>query len=302
MHEVKDTLDRHLNIEVEPSPAIRAVYGERLPWLQMLDRKWAEANTERILPKTEPKDFWHAAWDTYICYCAPYDNVFDWLEGEYVHAIEQIGTHDHGWYTAEAPDYQLAHHLMTFYWRGRLNQELLASFFNKADEKLRRYSVEFVGRSLRQTKGPIAGEILDRLKDLWAMRLNAVKQQPTLAQELQEYGWWFASGKFDEEWSVNQLVEALQLARWIEPDHLVVEWLADLSETMPAQAIVALAMVVEGDAKGWGVSSWGERAKDIIRAARRSGNRASCQKAEDIVNLLGSRGYFDFGELLKERI
>jgi hypothetical protein len=114
MPEVKKVLNKHLDVNAEPSITIRAVYGAYFPWLHLLDARWAEEHTARILPRDRP-EFWHAAWDTYLCHCVPYDSVFKWLKNEYSFAVQQVGAHEHGWETPEAPDYSLAQHLMTSY-------------------------------------------------------------------------------------------------------------------------------------------------------------------------------------------
>jgi hypothetical protein len=302
MLDVKKVLDRHLDTNANPSITIRAVYGEYLPLLRHFDPKWTEERTARILPRNELQ-FWHAAWDTYVCHCAPYDYVFDWLKEEYAFAVELIGTHKHEWGNPEAPDRSLAQHLVTYYWRGKLDDQgaLLDAFYQRADGKLRGQALNFVGWSLRNSEGPIPGEIRQRLKTLLERRVGAARERPEGgAEELREYGWWFASGKFDDEWAIDQLLEVLRIARWVAPDFSVVERLADLSKAMPVKCIQALTMVVEGDPKGAGVFGWRDKAKDIIRAARRSDDGGSCRMAEDLVNFLGSRGHFDFGELLKE--
>jgi hypothetical protein len=302
MPEVREVLESHLNPENDPSITIRTIYGQRAPWLQLLDEKWAQKNTELIFPRTNP-GFWHAAWDTYIGYTAPYDKVLDWLKDEYAFAVEQVGSHGHGWAQPQAPDNSLAQHLMSFFWRGKLEYEsdIVGSFYRRADAKLRGHALNFIGRSLRNTKEAIPKKIAERVKELWARRVEAAKQQPEAsAEELKEYGWWFASSKLDDEWSIHQLLEALRLAKRVEPDHLVVERLVDLARTMPRPSIWALEMIIDGDTKGWGVLGWSDKAKEIIRAARKSGDPVARRSAEDLVNLLGSRGYFDFGELLKE--
>jgi hypothetical protein len=304
MPEVRKALETHLRVDIDPSIAIRTIYGQRLPWLQLLDPKWAQENTARILPRNDLVR-WHAAWDTYICYCAPYDNVFDWLRSEYAFAVEQIGSHEHGWEGPQPPDFSLAQHLMTFYWRGKLahDGDLLKTFYGRADEKLAGHALNFVGRSLRDAKEAVPEDVSGRLMRLWSGRLAAARQRPaTSGQELKEYGWWFVSRKMDDAWSVSQLLEALSLAKWIEPDFLVVQELAKLSSVMPLECIRALTMIVEGDAKGWAVLGWADDAKAIIKAALKSDNPEARQSAEDLVNALGSRGYFDFGALLKETI
>jgi hypothetical protein len=194
---------------------------------------------------------------------------------------------------------------MSFYWRGKfdLESDILKAFYRRADAKLRGYAVNFIGVSLRNTKEPIPEKIAARLKELWIERVEANKGKPEdSADELKEYGWWFASRKFDDDWSVHQLVEALRLAKLVEPDHLVVERLVDTSRVMPLQSIQALRMMIEGDVRGWGILGWTDKAKEIIRTARRSGDPEARRSAEDLVNLLGSRGHFDFGGLLREPV
>jgi len=60
--EARDVLDLHLNPENDPSITIRTVYGQRAPWLHLLDEKWAQENTARIFARSRP-ELWHAAWD-----------------------------------------------------------------------------------------------------------------------------------------------------------------------------------------------------------------------------------------------
>jgi hypothetical protein len=302
MPEVRDVLDFHLNAKNDPSATIHSVYGQRAPWLHSLDEKWAERNRGLIFPRDSP-EIWHAAWDAYIGYTLPYDKVFDWLENEYAYAVDKIGSHDHGWAQPQAPDYSLAQHLMSFYWRGKLEYEsdILRNFYRRADAKLLGYALNFVGRSLRDAKEPISDSVAGRVKDLWEKRLEAAKKRPEASsEELKEFGWWFASARLDDEWSMHQLLEALHLAKSVFPDHLVVERLVDIATKMPRHSVQALAMMVGGDAKNWGILGWPDKAKEIIRIALRSSDAVARQSAEELVNLLGSRGYFDFGHLLKE--
>jgi hypothetical protein len=141
------------------------------------------------------------------------------------------------------------------------------------------------------------------LKLLLNTRISASKEPGSLrTEELEEYGWWFVSGKFDDAWSIAKLLEILQLVGWVVPDHLVVERLAQISQAEPLQCIECLTMLVNGDNRGWGVIGWRDEAMTIIRAARKSGDLESRKKAEELVNLLESRGNFEFGQLLNEPV
>jgi hypothetical protein len=192
---------------------------------------------------------------------------------------------------------------MAFYWRGKLDleTEIIKSFYFHSSLELRRHALNFVGRSLNNTQGSIPITVAERLKQLWRKRLQAVSQTVQVGvEELEEYGWWFASGKLDDEWSISQLLEALKLAKQVVPDHLVIERLVEVAEAFPVQCIEALELMVKGDTKGWAILGWEEKAKDVIRTARKSGNSNARQEAEELVNFIGSRGFFDFGKLLNE--
>jgi hypothetical protein len=304
MPEVQSVLEAHLDKNIEKSLTIRSIYGQRAPWLQLLDPDWAAVNTARIFDRSEPI-FWHAAWDTYIGYSGAYDNVFEWLRAEYAHAIEQVGAHRHFWASSQAPDFSLAQHLMTLYWRGKLDikDPLLARFYLLADATLRKHALNFIGRSLRNTVGAIPADILERLQTLWMDRLGAAsKAAKSGVEELQEFGLWFASEKFDPKWSVQQLLAALAASGRVELDFMVVDRLAEIAPAMPLDCVEALRMIAESDSKGWTVSGWSDKAKDILKIARASRNPEARHVAEDLINYLGSLGYFDFRDLLKDPI
>lgn len=302
MPEVRQILEEHLQATLDPSITIRSLYGRWFPWLKLLDRNWAEKNTVTIFERTEP-ELWHAAWDTYVGYSQPYDDLLDLLQDEYAFAIEQIGSHEHVWGTPEAPDHSLAQHLMTFYWRGKLELEgsILKTFYNRADSTVRGQAMNFIGRSLHTTKEALSPEIAERFQKLLDQRLLANATQPqNVAEELKEYGWWFISGKFDDVWSIKHLLEILKLTGLAVPDHFVVGRLVKLADAMPLQCIEALTTMVAENKNGWGILGWRQQAQEIIRAARKSGNSEARKKADDLINVLGSRGYFDFGEILNE--
>jgi len=244
-----------------------------------------------------------SAWTAYIVHCDAYNDVFELLRAEYLYEIDQIGKHAHVGSHLGHPDERLAAHLMTMYWRGklRIHDALLQDFYWKAPDKLRGYAVEFVGRSLRNDTGAVAPEILERLRDFWASRLDAARAAGAAAshvEELGRFGWWFASKKFDDEWAVGQLAEALRIAKKAEPDHLVVERLAELSASMPRKSVECLGMMVAGDKEGWGVLGWREPARKILGEAMNSADEVARTAAADLIHRLGARGYFEFGELL----
>ena len=190
---------------------------------------------------------------------------------------------------------------MIFYWRGKLElgDPLLTAFWEKGGDVLRAHALSFVGRALQQTSAPIPNEVLDRLIRLWEARLSAAKEVPANHEkEMAAFGWWFVSGKFDAEWVIAQLAEALQIVGKAEPDHMVVEKLAEIVDTYPLEAVKSLKVIVEGDREGWGIYGWREYARNILTVALQ--DVTAKQKAEDLIQYLGSRGYLEFRDLLHE--
>ena len=306
MPEVRTVLDNHLDVKQDPSIAIHSVYGERFPLLYHLDQTWAADNARGIFPvEGSLQDYFDAAWKAYIVFNRPFNAVLEVLKSEYGRAIEQMGEPPDEHERTGGPYGRVVEHLMTFYWWGTLNLEspLITLFYQKSCSKLRGHAMEFIGRSFRNTDKPIPDEVTARVKALWAARLESVGKegsQESARDELSKFGWWFVSRKFDEEWSMNALGDALQLAGCVDMPHMVVEHLAELASRMPSQTMNCLSMIITGSGDHWRILGSEDKAKDIIRTALKSEDEGTRQQARDVVNLLGSRGYFDYGNLLKE--
>ncbi len=301
MPEVKAVLDKHLDLSQERTFAIRAVYGQWLPWLILFDAGWVRKNLDKIflLADKPPQLFYEAVWNTYIVFCAPYDNVLEVIRDQYVAAVDSLDQPRSESLMRRDPDKHLAEHLMVFYWRGKLDAAVSEAFWSKASPKLRGYALESVGRSLYRGEGAVPPQIIDRIKSLWETRLAEVKAQAGTSDgcsEMSGFGWWFISKKFDDAWAIDQLLEALKIAGRVDSTHMVAERLAAVVALFPEKVIQALRLIVDGEKESWGFTSWSDKAKEILRFALGTDAR---QSAEDLIHYLGSRGYLEFGELLR---
>lgn len=302
MPEVREVLDAHLDVAQEPSLAIRAVYGQWFPWFVLLDSKWARDNAARIFPIGQGEEaLLEAAWNTYVTFCRPYDNVLDILREQYRHAVERISCRCDDTRWLANPDERLAEHLMGFYWRGKLtlNDSLFVRFWEKAPDALKAHAIEFVGRSLARKEGDIPEEILDRLKQLWEKRLAITKtaqQHSVFEKEMAAFGWWFVSEKFDTGWTIAQLSESLGLVHKVEPAHMVLEHLASTVHTHPQESVECLRMIAEEDRKGWYLYASRDHLRQILAEALR--HPTAADEARQVINYLGSRGFLEFRDLL----
>jgi hypothetical protein len=305
MPEVREVLDAHLNVLEDPSLAIRSVYGQWYPWILLLDPNWARSKIPTIFP-LEPslKSYFDAAWNTYIMFCPPYDNVFEELQTIYSQAVDQLSTAADTESQSYDSDHHVAEHLITYYWRGKLTLDdngLFARFWKKADDKLRAHAIEFAGRSLSNTDEDIPPEISARFKELWTTRLATAKSStniPDYQDELAAFGWWFSAGKLGSAWEIAQLKEVLLLVRKIDPDSSVVERLVELAGTRPNDVVECLKLLVETTQKPWGIYAWLDEAKKILATVIQSQDTQARDEAIKLVHRLGSMGHLQFRELL----
>ncbi|HEY6806144.1 MAG TPA: hypothetical protein VI306_21370 [Pyrinomonadaceae bacterium] len=309
MPEVREALDRHLDPAYEPSLAIRAVYGQWLPWLTQIDSQWTKANLQKIFPKEDRfRSMLNATWDTYVVFNQPYNDVFNILRQEYRTAVDRIGTTESKKTYGRDPDDRLAEHLMILYARGKIRFEeedgLLESFYEVAPGDVRGHAIWFFGRDLIEMKEAIPNEVLQRLKALWSRRIeeaHAADSKGSYTSELSAFGGWFASGKFDDLWSITQLRDVLQVTGLAQPYHTVLERLAKIAPLLPDIAVESLSLLIEGDKKRQYTYVWHEHLRTILIAAITSADKMAQQSAKSLINklLARDRAYGGFRELLQ---
>lgn len=235
--------------------------------------------------------------------CEPNNQTLEVLREQYHYAIDQVGSYPQDAQLPADPEHSLAQHLMEFYLRGMLSFDdpLFTTFWEKAPDSLRGHALGFIGQALRQTKEVIPPEILGRLKSLWERRLEQAKsaQQPRhYTCEIAHFGWWFVSDKFDRDWAVTQLLESLRLAGQTEPDHWVLEHLAQTVKTHPVESVESLKIIVERCRQMWVLHSKENSIWQILSVALQ--NPKTRKTAEGIVHYLGSLGFLEFRDLLSQ--
>ena len=303
MLEVKAVLEKHLNPSYDPSLAIRSVYGQWFPWLVYLDRKWAKEKVSQIFP-IENSNLRDAAWETYLTFNKAYKEVFDILREQYAYSVDQLEYRSEDQPIKEY-EKNLAAHLMTFYGLGLINLD--DSIFDKFWENgglLRKEALEFVGRAFYYTdKSKISERTIVRFKQLWDKLWEKFKEAPDqYKQEISTFGWWFIAEKFENDWTLTYLPKVLKVAG-AEIERFVIKEIIDkftsLVEKKPQEVLLCLKYIFETDQEGWNIYFSRENIKTILNKALSSSNVETVKEAKRLINYLGSRGYFEFRELLK---
>ncbi len=293
--DLAEILERRLDPQREPSPALRSVFGGRFSDLMVADERWAREHVEAIFPLAAESGLWRAAWESYVERCEAHPLLLEVLEAHYRHAVEEISAsaeegrnHD--------PDEALVAHLMSFYISGTLalDDELLHRFYELASPERREQAISILGRSL-ENFAPLRAQVEERMRALVEWRLeNLGGDDP---QELEGYSWWFSSGEFEAEWSLDFLRRLLGAGGSLGRDHMITDRLAALSASYPSACVEALALLVEAGVRPWFVIG-SEAEIEAILSAALAGQGDAPSRARDLINVLVARGAVGFTRLL----
>ena len=298
--EMQLVLDAHLDVSKDPSLAIRSVYGWRLPNLFYLNREWVISKLDTIFPpQEEMQPFLMAALEGYISN-GIYNDMFDALKKVYWNAITLLGKNqDKTGYRAADIDERLPQHLMVVYIRDPKHDDLLEHFFLSAPAKARGQAINFVGRViLRELSGYTDKEVvINRVGQLWDQRIST--SGTTDIEELQEFGWWFKQSPFSHKDTIGRLLKTLEVSKGIiDVAYEIVEELQSYASELPLETITVLDLIARAEREYHEFSYKKEEYKETIRLVKATGNAEAIQKANDLINFLGSKGFIEFRELL----
>ncbi len=307
--QLRDLLDRHLDPAHEPTQTVRSVYGRFFPHLLACDKEWTRSRVETIFPRDAPLvGLRRAAWDSYLLFNPAYRDAYELLTERYRDTIAGLGEHR----TAQPPDRvddeareALVGHVLGLYVHGRDGLEsgsLVELFFEHAPVGMRARLIEAAGE-IANADQP-SPQTLERLQRLWEWRMSILREREHGdLEELEGFGWWFGSGRFDEDWAFTQLHELLTMEGAVRPDHTVAERLAALRHEHLAQVVSCLSLLIDVTHRHAAQRSWFVTgARDEIRAILEDGIRTDDPEtrrlARETVNRLIARGHTQFGDLL----
>lgn len=294
-------LDRHLT--EDPSLAVRSVYGKWFPWLVAMDPEWGQRSAAKVF---EDGASFSSAWNAYILFNEPYNNVLAAARPAYQRAVAALSTL--GAEASRRPEdvrKNLGMHILTFYARGLVSldatDDLLQRFVVAASPALRRRSLEDLGRHLGPREVPLNPEMSARLVLLWQSRVEAVRNRPVAErEELLAFAEWFESGHFEPGWLLAKLEEAIRLAESSSSasrGSRVVKRLAELAPGDPVASVRCLRALTEHDREGWLLVGAEDKVRAVLSAGLAAGD-VGAKEAAEVVHRLGERGFYQLRDLL----
>lgn len=300
--EVRDVLDIHLDIAKEPTLTIRSVYGQSLPSVAVFGLDWLRENLDRIFPQDDR--LFAAVWESFVVFARPNLTLMPILLPAYQRAVRRIGQQAL-LRQPISPDVRLAQHLMVYYWLGKLDfggeDRLVDDFYAAASDDLRAHAMWFIGSSVRKWDDKVPAEAYERLRALIERRLDAARRAPSPGEffkELSNFGFWFASGKFDQRWALNTLLSVLQVTRVSDAEMDVVKRLADICPQFPLECVSCLRLMIEGDRQRWMLIGVESDVRRLLRSALDSNQPEASHGARRLIEELIARGHFEFRGLV----
>jgi len=278
--EMREVLSDHLDPKVDPSLAIRSVYGQLYPWLNLLDTNWTQEAKSRIFSDDE-FGLGDAAWGAYITFCPPYNDTLKALLDIYIKYTERLSVV----------------HLITFYWRSKLelDDEIIKTFYKHASLKLRKHAIEFIGRSLANTPDGLEGNIEKRLKELYEWRQSYVNETNE-QEELEGFCWWVDADVVERSWTLTKFHELLQVQDKLDALDFAVRKLSNYLDVDPVKVLDCMAMMLNQLNTQGMYFTWDDTAQDILREAILIDHVKD--QAIDLVHKFGAKGFLKYRDLL----
>jgi hypothetical protein len=223
---------------------VRSVYGHFFPWLFIYDPPWATGLIERLFP-TKELERRYAAWETYLAN-GVFPKLYAVLKPQYEQAISEVRKFKSTRRYWADPIERLADHMMVAY-AYRAEEDKGATwtkFFRMASAKQRGKAVSFGGRAyvLKEARSGEQPPDTSRLQEFWEWRLADSRDR----EELQEFGWWVKSGRFNDGWMLERLSETLRKTDGaIAADMYVLGALSALAFSYPLLCGKALLLIVK---------------------------------------------------------
>ena len=295
MPEVRLALERHLQLDLEPSISIRSVYGRYFRQLYWIDSGWCESVVDKIFTiESELTAHGMVAWQSYLVASSPRLKIFRLLEPHYLSSALKLPMPDYAW-RHRTPEQALFKHVLLLFINGHLDfndgTSLVSVIYQNADPGLRKHGNSWLGSGIRD--GDISDDMIDRARRLWEWRVAEVQTSSgeDSAVELRSFVWWLRSGRFDVSWVAKNLIIVLSLARQIDNEESVLKWLAKNAAGIPSLSIEAVRLLcVETYREFWVLESWIDDIRTVLRVVLDSADFKATHQARLLVQDLASRG------------
>jgi hypothetical protein len=289
-------LEEHLEINVDPSLAVRSVYGRWVPMLIPEADVWVTSAIPKVWPIENDKDaFFWAAWEPFLTFWRPHTGLFKRLQLQYERALERVG-HEPKWRWLANPTQRLGEHLIAFYLAEDIEYSpWLAEFFGRVEEDTAERILSEFGRALDKD----LGDKVERLMLLWSERMTQLHDSGgARPHEVSAFAWWFPQRSIPASWGLDQLLAVLAAGAKFDFPEEVVARLLEVAQEFPGKTVAALQGIVR-QSEPWRLDPIIEPVRSILADAIRSDDPDASSGARQLIGELAMlHGRREFRDLL----
>jgi GNAT superfamily N-acetyltransferase len=288
-------LDRHLDQAVDPSSAVRVIYGQAFPYLAHVSPEWAEANAARVLGvgedevETRLRD---VGWAAFVTRRDPSKAMLELLGSIYLERLRLPSQTVPQPMGGQSFGDRISFHVLTLYAWGLVDidsvDQLVRAFFEHAAVEVRSKALGHLGWWLNQLRDGTPPKMVERLQRLWEWRRKVIDAGASAA-EFAEAGWWLRCRQFPDGWIVEQIAHAVATGTMLEHPRLVAEDLEYLARGFPGECIAVLEAIL-AVSTGWEQDLVGRHAAPAIAAGLDSDDDTIRHRANDLLSNLGESG------------
>lgn len=293
MPEAQRLLEERL--DTDEALEVRFSIGEHLVALHWLDSAWTDALLPRVFPTDEASAMNRdAAWRGFLWRGQVPLDLFVTPLSEYRHAIEVLDPAKE----ATSAHRRLAEHVLLLARLGTIAPDsgdgLLPLLFSRAGDDLGRQAIHDLGWWLYSVRDePSDHQEVARLMALWEWLASEVEAGRATPSSLEPFGWWFASGRFDRDWSLDELERLARADVEIDFMHIVYERLLVLVPDNPERVGRATEAIVAHEVRPDDLH--GMELPAIVRVLIDSASGAEANASgQAIIGMMVSRGFARF--------
>jgi hypothetical protein len=172
------------------------------------------------------------------------------------------------------------------------SDRLAAVFYGSAPAKIRGAAIGHLAWAFMHAER-VEDDILDRLGELWDMRVEHVRSAPDDKDELNGFYWFVKSGKYAPEWWLPRLREALEIAPYLGREQYMIGEEVAASAAVDARVAFDVLKLLVGDREDVSISGFDltrHAVPAVIARAIASDDIELRQAAQQYMNELGERG------------
>jgi hypothetical protein len=291
-----EALERELGRD-DARGASRAVIGEALGRLHDRAPDWLDQHFETYFGSEASLDHGQQiALTTAIASHYYHPALYQRLSGSMIAALGEADEIAVGWGDQDTPKARIGQWVVQAIIRADIDQadHLRLAFYSIVPAEVRGDAIGHVAWSFLRADR-VDDVFRDRLAELWDERAAHVSEHPEDSPELKDFYWFVTCGKFEADWWLPRLKQAISIDPELETRGMIGESLALAAPTHPQDALDVIRLLMKPtethNKDHWDLTH--HALAPVLAAAMDAGDDQLTHEALELMNEMGERGETD---------